>query len=82
MATHDIITIGASAGGVETLTRLIARLPADLPAAVMIVLHLPRAPSSLDQILARSSGMPVAAGLEQRAAVIRKLLQAGLKLKD
>ena len=59
MATHDIITIGASAGGVETLKRLIERLPADLPAAIVIVQHLSRNPSSLDRILSRSSRLPV-----------------------
>jgi two-component system chemotaxis response regulator CheB len=38
--THDIVVIGASSGGVDGLSRLVAGLPADLPAAVFIVLHL------------------------------------------
>jgi two-component system chemotaxis response regulator CheB len=37
MANHDIITIGASAGGVEALIKLVAGLPVDLPASVFIV---------------------------------------------
>ncbi|HWC74030.1 MAG TPA: chemotaxis protein CheB [Gemmatimonadales bacterium] len=60
MATHDIVTIGASAGGIETLRRLLSMLPADLPAAIMVVQHLhPHTPSSLDQILARAGTLPV-----------------------
>lgn len=57
---HDIIVIGASAGGVEALTRLVAGLPGDLPAAVFVVLHVPPdVPSALASILARSGRMPV-----------------------
>jgi two-component system chemotaxis response regulator CheB len=41
MFGHDIIVIGASAGGVDALPRLIGSLPADLPAAVLVVLHIP-----------------------------------------
>jgi two-component system chemotaxis response regulator CheB len=41
------IAIGASAGGVEALTRLLPALRADLPMPVFIVLHLPRARPSL-----------------------------------
>src|SRR5689334_8559531 len=47
MPGHDIIVIGASAGGVETLTRLVGDLPADLPAAVFVVLHVPASGRSL-----------------------------------
>jgi two-component system, chemotaxis family, protein-glutamate methylesterase/glutaminase len=38
---RDIIVIGASAGGSEALTRLIALLPPALPAAIFIVQHMP-----------------------------------------
>jgi two-component system, chemotaxis family, protein-glutamate methylesterase/glutaminase len=53
--THDVITIGSSAGGIEALKKLVAELPADLPAAIMIVQHLsPRMKSVLDQILSKA----------------------------
>lgn len=60
MATRDIIVIGASAGGVQALSNLVADLPEDLPAAVFIVLHVPTTPPSLlPGILARESRLPV-----------------------
>src|ERR1041384_7292509 len=61
MATRDIIVIGASAGGVQALSKLVAAFPPDLPAAVFIVLHIPsHAPSFLPDILARDARIPVA----------------------
>ena len=61
MATRDTIVIGASAGGVQALLKLVADLPPDLPAAVFIVLHIPSdAPSLLPAILARDSKLNVA----------------------
>jgi two-component system, chemotaxis family, protein-glutamate methylesterase/glutaminase len=61
MANRDIIVIGASAGGVQALTQLVADLPHDLPAAVFIVLHIPAdSPGLLPSILSRDSRLPVA----------------------
>jgi two-component system chemotaxis response regulator CheB len=58
-ATRDLVVIGASAGGVETLKRVVADLPADLPAAVCIVLHIaPDSPSMLAEILSRAGPLP------------------------
>lgn len=49
---RDLIVIGASAGGVEALSELMQRLPANLPAAIFVVLHLsPQATSHLAEIL-------------------------------
>jgi two-component system chemotaxis response regulator CheB len=59
MPSHDIIVIGASAGGVEALTAVVSRFPASLPAAVFVVIHLPvNSPSVLPQILQRAGPLP------------------------
>lgn len=59
MLRHDIIVIGASAGGVEALTTLIHELPADFAGAIFIVLHIPaESPSLLPDILSRAGPLP------------------------
>ena len=69
-AKRDLIVIGASAGGVEALQTVVAGLPADLPAAVLVVLHVPPdVRSDLPRILSRISRLPVAhAGAERALA--------------
>lgn len=41
MANRDIVAIGASAGGVEALMKLIAKLPEDLPVSIFAVVQDP-----------------------------------------
>ncbi len=42
MLLRDIIVIGASAGGIAAVEQLVAKLPATLPAAVFVVVHISR----------------------------------------
>lgn len=56
---HDIIVIGASAGGVEALVRLVEALPSNFPAALFVVVHFPtHSTSVLPQILSRCGDLP------------------------
>jgi two-component system, chemotaxis family, protein-glutamate methylesterase/glutaminase len=59
MPSYDTFVIGASAGGVEALIRLVGQLPAKLPAAIFVVVHFPpTAHSALPQILSRKGELP------------------------
>ncbi len=62
MQGHDLIVIGGSAGAVDALAELVSRLPADLPAAVCVVVHQPpHAHSRLAEILGRAGPLPAVA---------------------
>ncbi|HEX4795657.1 MAG TPA: chemotaxis protein CheB [Humisphaera sp.] len=58
MPNHDIIVIGASAGGIPALMHLCKGLPHDLPAAVFVVVHTsPRSPGMLPKLLDRAGAL-------------------------
>ena len=58
---NDIVTIGASSGGVNALISLVRSLPPDLPAAVFVVIHLSEGfPSALHRILNRAGPLAAA----------------------
>jgi two-component system, chemotaxis family, protein-glutamate methylesterase/glutaminase len=59
MRTRDLVVVGASAGGIEALRELARSLPADFPAAIFVVVHIPTdSPSMLPHILTRSGRLP------------------------
>src|SRR5215467_4579599 len=56
----DVVAIGASAGGVEALHAVVATLPVDFPATVLIVQHMdPRHKSMLAGLLGRRCKLAV-----------------------
>jgi two-component system, chemotaxis family, protein-glutamate methylesterase/glutaminase len=61
MTQRDIVVIGASAGGIQALTTLVAGLPREFPASLLVVVHIPPyAISRLPEILSRSGPLPAA----------------------
>jgi two-component system chemotaxis response regulator CheB len=80
--THDddgpppaLVVIAASAGGFDAVSRILSALPADLPAAVGIVLHRSLAqPNLLAPLLGKQSRLPVVQvgvpGIQLRAGTV------------
>jgi two-component system, chemotaxis family, protein-glutamate methylesterase/glutaminase len=59
-ASFDVVAIASSAGGLAALTATLSGLPADLPAAVVVVQHLDRRHRSLmAEILSRRTALRV-----------------------
>lgn len=58
---RDLVGIGTSAGGVRALLFLVRHLPADLPATILVTIHLPQqSVSSLDELLSNSGPLKAA----------------------
>jgi two-component system, chemotaxis family, protein-glutamate methylesterase/glutaminase len=62
---EHVVVIGASAGGIETISSVLAGIRAPLPAPVLVVVHMPPAGGlRLAQILGHSCVMPVASAVD------------------
>jgi two-component system chemotaxis response regulator CheB len=60
MTNRNIIVIGGSAGATAPLKQILGRLPADLPAAVFVVLHIPaQGIGILSTVVSSASALPV-----------------------
>jgi two-component system chemotaxis response regulator CheB len=69
---RDVVVVGGSAGGIAAVQEIVARLPADLAACILVVIHLPpMVPSRLAALLDRSGPLPA------RSAVAGEPLRPG-----
>ncbi len=59
MPGHNVIVLGASAGGLKALSAVVSELPADIGAAIFIVQHMsPERKSELPKLLSDVSDLP------------------------
>ncbi|MEH2405675.1 chemotaxis protein CheB [Nostoc sp.] len=75
---YNIVAIGASAGGQKPIIQILSALPADFPAAIIVVQHMsPFYPSRLAHILRRNTMLPVeqASGQIMRPGTVYTYLQ-------
>jgi two-component system, chemotaxis family, protein-glutamate methylesterase/glutaminase len=65
---RDIVVIAASAGGVEALRGLLSQVPVTVPAALLVVLHVPAVGGKvLPGILGRAGQLPASAAADGEA---------------
>jgi two-component system chemotaxis response regulator CheB len=75
--TPRAIVIGASAGGVLAVRELLAGLPAGLPCALLVVIHLPRGrPSQLAEVMDGEVALPVMEAEDKQPIVPGQVLLA------
>lgn len=72
-STPTLVAVGGSAGGVEALRSLVRKLPGDLPAAALVLVHIPTAAppdwrSSPGPVAAVERGSPRLAGSSEKSA--------------
>src|ERR1700741_2273648 len=64
-SSFDTVAIAASAGGLRALSEILAALPADFPAALVVVQHLdPRHRSLMADILSKHTAISVSQARE------------------
>lgn len=77
MEKRNIVVIGASAGGVEAIKRLVAGLPPDLDAAIFIVWHMsPDVTGVLPQVLNRQKTIMAANAIDNEPFVYNRIYVA------
>lgn len=63
---HDVIAIGASAGGVEVLLEMVEELPVSFPASIFVALHtMPKHVSPLPELLSKRGPLPASHPLDK-----------------
>jgi two-component system chemotaxis response regulator CheB len=61
----DVVALGASAGGVEALSAVVASLPSTVDCAVLVVLHVSESGTSvMPEILSRAGPLPAANAID------------------
>lgn len=77
MNDFPVVALVCSAGGLDALTHVLAPLPADLPATIVALQHLPPdARTHLPDILGRRTALPVASAAHGDALTPGRLLIA------
>jgi two-component system chemotaxis response regulator CheB len=73
---EPLIVMGASVGGVNALSTIFATLPANLPAAILVVTHVGARKSLLPEILGKTSALPVRFAEEREPVRAGRILLA------
>ena len=77
MQCRNIVVIGASAGGIEALQRIVRELPADLDASLFVTVHFPEGSASLlPQVLGRKGRLPTSHPADGERIVTRRIYVA------
>jgi two-component system, chemotaxis family, protein-glutamate methylesterase/glutaminase len=73
----NLVAIGASAGGIEPLLTILGGLPCDVPACILVVVHVPESgQSALPRIVSRVTEMPVAHATDGEPLLVGRILIA------
>jgi two-component system chemotaxis response regulator CheB len=76
-SSFRVVALVCSTGGLDAIIRILARLPADMPAAVIVLRHhSPNASNRLAHILTPKTVLPVAAACDGESLVAGRVLVA------